>query len=1035
MANDWENHKQLHRNRLPARCAFIPFEDEALALTYDRTRSPAFRLLNGVWKFHYAPTPAHAPADFHEETFDARHWDDLPVPSCWQMHGYGKPHYSNVVYPFPVVPPLVPTENPTGSYRRTFVLPREWQGRRITLHFEGVDSAFHVWVNGKEVGFSKGSRIPAQFDITDFVRAGSNVLAVRVYQWSDGSYLEDQDMWWLSGIFRDVYLTAAPQTHIYDYSVRTLLDEHYADADLQVGLRIHHAGASAASARVELKLLDAERRPVDGAAAAAAIALRAGEQARTEFSLPVTNPRKWSAEDPYLYHLLIRLTDENGQTLQAVASRVGFRSVELKDGNLLVNGVPVMFKGVNRHDHHPDLGRTVPLDWMRKDVLLMKRHNINAVRTSHYPNDPRFYDLCDEYGLYVIDEADLECHGFHRTERPNRLSDDPDWQEAYLDRLERMVERDKNHPSVILWSLGNESFYGRNHAAMYKWAKEHDPTRLVHYEGDREAATADVFSSMYTPVEQMNELGRRDDLGKPHIMCEYAHAMGNGPGGLKEYWDTFYAHKRLQGGFVWEWVDHGIRQQTPDGKTYFAYGGDFGDHPNDAHFVIDGLVNPDRVPSPGLLELKKALEPVLVEAVDLAAGRIKVTNRYDFQTLDHLAFAWNVSANGKVLQSGRLDLRGIAPGASQEIAIAYALPHLPEPGADYWLNVSFLLAADTSWAEAGHEVAWAQFELPHKGERAAHASEAAAADPVLVTENGAMLEVRGNDFEVAFDRTYGLIVSWKHAGTELLREGPRLDLWRAPTDNDLRPLGDWRTSIANDNRATVIWKNYGLHWLQHRVMDVGWAARDQGTAVAITCRVRVAPPILDWAVDCLYTYTIAGNGDIAIEVKGTVEGPGPETFPRIGLRMALPNDFDQAVWYGRGPGESYSDTKLAGRFGVYRKTVGELFTDYIVPQENGNRADTRWLALTNAHGNGLRAVGMPQFDFTARRFTSEDLEKAQHTCELKERDRIYLHLDLAQNGIGSASCGPDVLSQYRLKAEDFRFRVRLSPVTSAAGLL
>ncbi|MEK3724104.1 glycoside hydrolase family 2 TIM barrel-domain containing protein [Paenibacillus sp. FSL H8-0034] len=1032
MMNDWENHRLLHRNRLPARAAFIPFGDDESALCCERELSPNYVPLNGTWKFNYAPTPAHAPSSFHLEAFDASSWDDLSVPSCWQMHGYGRPHYSNVVYPFPVVPPLVPTDNPTGSYRREFTVPADWSEQCITLHFEGVDSAFFIWVNGREAGFSKGSRMPAQFDITDLVHEGTNVLAVRVMQWSDGSYIEDQDMWWLSGIFRDVYLTAAPQTHLYDYSVRTLLNADYRDATLDVKLRLRSVNAAAQAVRVELQLLDAYGGPVEGGSAEKTITGCALTQDHSAvLTLPVVNPRKWSAEDPYLYKLLIRVI---GDTTQVTAARVGFRCVELKDGLLLVNGTPIMFKGVNRHDHHPDLGRTVPLEWMRKDVLLMKRHHINAVRTSHYPNDPRFYDLCDEYGLYVIDEADLECHGFHRTDNSNQLSDDPEWEAAYIDRIERMIERDKNHPSIILWSLGNESYYGCNHAAMYRWAKEHDPTRLVHYAEDREAVTADVFSTMYNRIWQLHELGQREDLGKPHIICEYAHAMGNGPGGLKEYWDVFYTYKRLQGGFVWEWVDQGIRQRTADGVEFFAYGGDFDDHPNDMNFIIDGLVNPDRVPSPGLLELKKVIEPVVIEALDLQAGQLKLTNRYDFlHKLDHLHLVWNVMADGKVLCSGKCELPDIAPGCTGTLNINYALPSRLQPATDYWLNVSLLLAADTAWATSGFEVAWAQFEFPNKSEHSPNL-ELFAFAPLSVTENGVMLEVRGGDFELLFDRVYGVISGWRHAGVRLLEEGPRLDLWRAPTDNDMRPIGDWRTSIENDRRATVVWKNCGLHWLQHRVMSVDWSSNGSGTVVTVTCRVRVAPPILKWSVDTLYTYTIYANGDVTIDVNGMIEGSGaPETLPRIGLRLALTNDCDRAEWYGRGPGEAYADSKQAVKFGVYRKTVHELFTEYIVPQENGNRTDTRWLALTNEQGAGLLATGSPQFEFTARRYTSEDLEKAKHTYELKERDRVFLHLDLAQNGIGSASCGPGVLPQYLLKAEGFHFQVRLTPMTSGSG--
>ncbi|WP_337589409.1 glycoside hydrolase family 2 TIM barrel-domain containing protein [Paenibacillus contaminans] len=633
--HDWENHQLIHRNRMDSRAYFIPYEDEISALSYDRGSSASFRLLNGVWKFHYAETPAHAPEAFYEERFDTRDWDNLTVPSSWQMHGYGKPHYTNVNYPFPVNPPYVPSENPTGSYVRDFQIAPEWNGKKITLRFEGVDSAFHVWVNGKFVGFSKGSRIPAEFDITETARIGVNKIAVRVYQWSDGSYIEDQDQWWLSGIFRDVYLIASPlEAHVDDVFVRTELDEAYEHAVLQINAKI--SGSSKQAFSLEAKLLDAAYMPVEGGTASAPVKALKNKTTEALLQMPVGNPHKWSAEAPHLYHLLLTLRDSKGNVLQVVPQRVGFRSVELKDGNFLVNGVAVMLKGVNRHDHHPDLGKAVPLSWMLEDVLLMKRHNINAVRTSHYPNDPRFYDLCDEYGLYVMDEADLECHGFYSAgtgydfdAAKTWTTDNPEWEAAYVDRMERMVHRDKNHPSIIMWSVGNESAFGRNHIAMYESAKRIDPTRLVHNEGDREAVAADVYSTMYTDVGKLNELGRMKGMKKPHILCEYAHAMGNGPGGLKEYWETFYAHKRLQGGFVWEWLDHGICRKTAEGVEYFAYGGDFGDQPNDYNFVIDGLVQPDRTPTPGLIEYKKVLEPVKIDPADLANGKLKLTNRYD----------------------------------------------------------------------------------------------------------------------------------------------------------------------------------------------------------------------------------------------------------------------------------------------------------------------------------------------------------------------------------------------------------------------
>ncbi|GCE45351.1 beta-galactosidase/evolved beta-galactosidase subunit alpha [Thermosporothrix hazakensis] len=999
---DWENLEILQRNRLPDRAYFIPYQDERTALTYDRGASSSIRLLNGMWKFHYADAPEHAPAGFFAANFDVAAWDEIAVPGCWQLQGYGRPHYTNVVYPFPVDPPHVPTENPTGSYRRTFTIPASWQGQQIRLRFEGVDSAFHVWVNGKEVGYSQGSRLPSEFDITNLVAPGENSVSVRVYQWSDGSYIEDQDMWWLSGIFRDVYLIAMPPLHIEDYTVRTELDERYQDATLRVQAKL----AAGQAGKLEARLLDAQKQPVASTSAAITD--------EVYLEMPIQNPQKWTAETPYIYHLLLTLYDECGAVSQVIAQRVGFRAIELKNGNLLVNGVPIIFKGVNRHEHHPDLGRAVPLSWMIEDILLMKRHNINAVRTSHYPDDPRFYDLCDEYGLYMIDETDLECHGFFTTGDGSNpagwTSDNPAWEAAYLDRMRRMVYRDKNHPSIILWSLGNESAYGRNHDAMYRWTKAYDPTRLVHYENDYEAQSADVIGSMYTPIDKMIELGKRDDLEKPHIMTEYAHAMGNGPGGFKEYWDAFYTYKRLQGGFVWEWLDHGIRQTTPDGKTYFAYGGDFGEYPHDGNFVMDGLVMADRTPSPGLTEYKKVIEPVQVEAVDLKAGTVRLTNRYDFASLEHLRLDWSIEADGQILQAGTLPLPAIAARQSETITIPYELPN--NPISDYWLNLSFRLATATLWAQAGHEVAWEQF-LVAPAREPVSALSYRDMDEVTCEEVGGLLTISGTDFSISFDRLYGVITDWTFAGKRLLTRGPRLDVWRAPTDNDVHIVRKWREA--------------GLHALTHRVDALSWQRDASGKAVTVQVKARVAPPIYSWGLNCTYTYTIYGSGDVTVELQGAPQGKAPESLPRLGLSLGLVKELNDVTWYGRGPGESYIDTKLANRVGVYRKSVDELFTHYERPQENGNRTDVRWLALTDTRGVGLFASGTPQLDFSAHYYTAQDLERVPHDCYLEKRDEVILHLDYAQHGIGSASCGPEAWPQYRLHLKDFAFQIHLKP--------
>ncbi|MBD3184985.1 DUF4981 domain-containing protein [Candidatus Poribacteria bacterium] len=1020
--NDWENPKVYQRNRLQARAYFIPYPDEKSALSGQRGNSEWFQLLNGKWRFNYSETPALAPEDFFIEYFpedflmgcfevthlDEEKWDEIEVPCSWQMKGYGKPHYTNVIYPFPVDPPRVPTENPVGSYRRKFFITDEWDESQIFIRFEGVDSAFYLWINGQQVGYSQGSRLSAEFDITSYIRHGVNTIAVRVFQWSDGSYLEDQDMWWLSGIFRDVYLVATPQIHIFDYDIITELDEDYKDAVLNIRAKVkNHRQFSANNYRLECKILDKDQKHVLNNPVGVKCNIPAESEDTVEIKIPVENPEKWSAEHPYLYTLIMTLKNDLGKTMEVISEKVGFRKVELKDGNMLVNGKPIMIKGVNRHDHHPVKGKAVPLSSMIEDILIMKRHNVNAVRTSHYPNDPRFYALCDYYGIYVMDETDIECHGFATVGDWNRTSDNPDWQGAYMDRMIRMVERDKNRPCIIAWSLGNESGFGSNHELMAQWVKEKDPTRLLHYEGDRQQKVADIVGPMYTSIDGIIELAKEENYQKPVILCEYAHAMGNGPGGFKEYWEAFYNYKRLQGGFVWDWIDQGLIKKFPNGKECFAYGGDFGDEPNDANFLINGLIFPDRIPSPGLIEYKKVLEPVKVEAVDLKTGKLKFLNRYDFISLDHLVVSWNIKADGKVLQSGAMLCPDIPAGESQEVEIPYTIPENPDSETDYWLNISFGLSGDESWAKQGHELAWAQFILPVEiPPKLAVTTENMR--PLIYDDSENTIQLTGSGFDLVFDKIKGVIKSLEHEGVEVLKIGPRINFWRAPIDNDVHVKKEWYRARLNE--------------LQHRVDNVEFSEFN-GRVFQINVESRIAPPVLDLAFNCEYEYTIYGSGDIIIEVNGKPEGNIP-VLPRIGLQMALPGYLQNVSWYGKGPGESYVDSKQANPIDIYSCKIDDLYTPYVYPQDNGNRTDVKWVSFTDIRGLGLLAV-MPDLNFSAHRFRTEDLEKAKHTCDLVKRDEITLNLDYKHHGLGSASCGPGVLPQYELKAEEFSFRIRL----------
>lgn len=1022
---DWENPRLTNRNRLPARSYTFSYMEREPALTYKRQNSKWFMPLNGVWKFNYVPTPYEAPTDFHTEAFDATKWDDLPVPSNWQMHGYGRPHYTNVRYPFPVDPPHVPTENPTGLYRREFFVPETWDGQRIRLRFEGVDSAFQAWVNGHKVGFSKGSRLPAEFDVTDLVRPGHNVIAVRVHQWSDGSYCEDQDMWWLSGIFRDVYLIASPRTHMFDVGVQTTLS--HKGGHVTIKTRVLNTGETNFSGSVRARLFDVNMH--ESGIASSKVDAAADGLADVELSIDVSAPHAWTAETPYLYKLLLALSDEDDKDIEFVPLRVGFRQVEIRDGVLLVNGSPIKFKGVNRHEHHMDTGRAVPLEAMRQDIEIMKRHNINAVRTSHYPDDPRWYDLCDEYGLYLIDECDLETHGFELIKDwHGNPTDDPEWEDACVDRMERMVMRDRNHPSVILWSLGNEAHLGCNHHAMAELARKLDPGRPIHYEGDRALEIADVYSRMYPHVSEVERIGKGDGNvecgGKtltpeqysrvPFVMCEYAHAMGNGPGGLLEYWQAIYEYPRLCGGFIWEWIDHGIRTRTEDGREFFAYGGDFGEEPHDGNFICDGLVFPNRVPSPGLTEYKKVIEPVQIQAIDASVGRFKVRNMYDFLTIDHLAMCWKVEVDGKVIDSDSARLPAVKPRETADFELP--IKHITQSGNHCYVTLSIRLASDTPWASAGHELAWAQYELPIKRPilRPRHSA------PVHLKESANTLRADCGTTMIEFDTVRAVLKRWQVNGQDLLVNGPRLNFWRATTDNDR----SW------DNAGP--WRQAGLSTLTHRTDSLQMNVEEPG--LVIKARTRVAPPIMDHGFECEYTYTLLRCGDLSIEVKGTPQGQWPESLPRIGLQMGIPKSLEYVMWFGRGPGESYPDSKQAGRFGLWSAMVDELLTPYVLPQENGNRSDVSWVSFTSSDEQGFVVLGEPTLNFSAHRYTPMDFEKARHPHELKQRDFINVNLDYAHQALGSASCGPRPWEKYVLKPHEFTFSLKLRPcITRKVG--
>ncbi|MEU5216987.1 glycoside hydrolase family 2 TIM barrel-domain containing protein [Streptomyces sp. NPDC020807] len=935
---------------------------------YARSDAPALSL-NGSWGFRLSATADAEDESFADPDFDASAWGTVAVPGHWVLQGkegagYGGPAYTNVRYPFPLDAPRVPTENPTGDHLRRFDLPADWPADGgAVLRLDGVESCARVWLNGTELGEFKGSRLAHEFAVGHLLQPRDNVLALRVHQWSSGSYLEDQDQWWLPGVFRDVTLLHRPEGAPGDFFAHASYDRTTGTGTLRVECDV--------PGRVTVPELGLD--------------LATGESA----TVPV---EPWSAELPRLYEAELAAGGER------IPLRIGFRTVAVENGVITVNGRRILFRGVNRHEFHPERGRSLDLATMREDVELMKRHNINAVRTSHYPPHPAFLDLCDTYGLWVIDEGDLETHGYEEVGWEGNPVDDERWTPALLDRAARLVERDKNHPSVVVWSLGNECGTGAGMTAMARWIRDRDPSRLVHYEGDRSCADTDVYSRMYPPHAEVEEIGRREDEGPearrrlPFILCEYAHAMGNGPGGLADYQRLFERYERCQGGFVWEWIDHGLAHP----EYGYGYGGDFGEELHDGNFVCDGLLFPDRTPSPGLLEYKKVVEPVTIAAG--GAADVLVTNGHDMADLSHLAFTWSFLADGETLATGPLDVPALAAKESARVALPAAPAH-PEGAETVW-TVRASLAHDTPWAEAGHEVAWGQIPVsgPVPPVVAAAGVRPSSADGRRITLGPGVFDARTGE-PVAFG--------------PLPVTGLRLDVWRAPTDNDEGAA--WQP----DPRHGTLWRELGLDRMRHRVDDVALGE------LGLTVRTRVAPAARDVGLRTTYHWTSDGEA-LRLLVEVVPEGDWRVPLPRLGVRLGLPAALDRASWYGAGPGEAYADTRAAARLGRWEARVEELRTPYMRPQENGARIDTRRLDLTSGPGAGLRVSGDPVFAFTARPWTTEQLDAAAHRTDLVPGDTLWLHLDHALHGIGSQSCGPGVLPEYRLDAAPASFAFTFS---------
>jgi len=1031
----WQELSIFDVNREAPHATFVPFPDREAAILGDAAASPFFLSLNGPWRFSWVRNPAGAPSHFQELEFDDGDWDELEVPSNWEMKGYGVPLYREAgVLPGP--PGVVdPSYNPVGSYRRWVTVPTAWDGHQVILHFASVGSAVEVWVNGREVGYSQGSKVPTEFDVTPYVRPGRNLFSVRVWRWSDGSYLEDVDFWRLSGMERDVFLFARPSIHLRDFFARATLDEFYRDGVLSLDVELANQGAEAGEAEVVVEVLDAEGRAVLSLQATVGVA--AGESRLVTFTDTIPGVAPWTAETPNLYTLLITVEplaertsggDRNPTapgpasppTPQTISRRIGFRTVEITDGILKVNGAPITLRGVNRHEHSPTEGRYLSEELMLQDLRLMKELNVNAVRTSHYPNDPRWLELADEHGIYLIDEAFVESHG--TGEHPDTtLADRPEWGPAHLDRMERMVERDKNHPSVILWSMGNEAGDGQNFRAMYRWTKDRDPTRPVVYEQADLRDHTDVFFPMYARVHVLENYGSAP-RSRPLILCEYAHAMGNSVGNLQEYWDAIYASDHLQGGFIWDWVDQAFPLER-DGERYWGYGDDFGGELGAGNFSVNGVVAPDRTLNSHAWEVRKVYQPIAARAPALEDGSwvpgspfgLEIENRFDFSELSGVAMRATVHSADSVLAISEAGGLSVPPHSSITAQLEVALFD-PEPGNEYFMKVEFVTEDSSTLLPAGHVLAWEQFRLPLF--EAGTGVDMAKAAKITRTTSGGRLVLRGDytDFELVFDLEAGEIESFVFQGEPLILSGARPNFWRPPTDND----------YGYDMPALQgVWRSASQEQPIRRVEH--WQNSNRDVEIVV---VRDLP-----AVGSVHTthYQVFGNGEVVITSSLEIGSLDLPDLPKYGLTFTLPPALNRVEWFGRGPHENYADRKTGAAVGTYQSTVAELHTPYIRPQENGNRTDVRWVALTNEAGVGLLAAADPVMEFSALLHDDADFDEGdrpthRHAWDVITRDHVTLDLDLRQMGVGGdTSWGARPHPQYRLPAAPYRYRVRLVP--------
>ncbi|MEG1794226.1 MAG: glycoside hydrolase family 2 TIM barrel-domain containing protein [Rikenellaceae bacterium] len=1011
---EWENPFINSVNELPVRAYFVPYQSETNALAKGKTER--VESLDGVWKFNYVKTPEARPVNFYEMGYDVSSWKNIDVPGSWELQGFDSPIYTDTRYPFHEQPPFVPhTYNPVGSYVRTFTVPAAWNDMDVILRFGGVESAYYVWVNGQKVGYSEDSRMTSEFDITSYIKRGEeNKIAVEVYRFSDGSYMEGQDYWKYSGIERPVSILARPKVHVTDFEVKQALVDNYKNADFSVKVSTNAKDKDAAS--IEVKLLDGDKTIFSGQQKLT------GKAPIVNFAKKIENAKPWTAETPNLYTLVVNTIDKKGNVTESFAHKMGFRTIEISGGQLLVNGVPILIKGVNRQEHNAVKGRTLTVAEMEKDVKMMKQFNINATRCSHYPNYEEWYELCDKYGLYVVDEANLETHGMdHLAE--GTLSNNPDWLQAFNERNRSMIERDKNFTSVIVWSMGNENQYGTHFADVRKNNHERDASRPTQYEAawHYDNPATDIIAPMYAKNWQLLRYAySRQEM--PFILCEYAHMMGNSGGNLMEYWDLIYKYDSLQGGFIWDWVDQSIETKDKNGNTIAGYGGDMGyvGIVNDSNFCTNGLVAADRTLHPHIFEVKRVYQYVNFKPVPMSYGKVEVTNRYDFIDLDGFDFVWMIKADGKIVAEGKFDATGIPAHTSKIVDMN--LPEIKvDPATEYFLNIEVRQKEATAALEKGYVVAQEQMQLPlYKASEVTPNS-----GEVSVAKNDKGFVVSGEGFAASFDKNTGGLSSLKYNDQEMLLQGLDLNFWRPLTDNDVANYTDVRCHV---------WK-YAAR--DKKVKSFEQMKGENGDVV-----IRTVYTLKEQEAEVAVTYTIDAKGAINVAYSLDIQNRNVAEILRVGMNMVLKGEYENMTWLGRGPHESYADRKLSADVDLYKATVWEQFHPYVRPQETGNKTDVRWSSLQNKEGNGLMVVAGDLLNVSAWNFPMDDIMYVPSTIErkhgkaIKKKDMVWFNIDYKQQGVGGDNTwGAPVHTPYQISPVDMSYSFTIMPITKGDDLV